>query len=388
MRVLHTSDWHIGRKFERVSLEADQRLFLQWLARTVEEQRVDLVVIAGDIYDRSMPSEDAVELLDEGLDLLRASNVTVALISGNHDSATRIGFGARRQAAGGVHVFSKVQSSPEPWLFTKGVEKLIVLGIPFLDAYTAPAPRPNDKGENRPRTHENVLADAIADGREAVAELGALPTLVMAHTFVRGSTSSESEKQLSIGGSDAVPSNLFDGFDYVALGHLHRPQKIDGRDHIAYSGSPLPYSYSEDHEKSVRIVTFEDGALTSVEIVPIPVGRPVITLTDTLDNLLRGSEYGRYENHWVAVRLTDAVPQVQPMDRLRIRFPFVTTIRHGSIRSYKVASISARDEQLPIRTHEDVVNEFLTELLAEPPSELQKELVHEAVEASLRKDLV
>lgn len=386
MRVLHTSDWHIGRKFERESLEADQQQFLQWLAITVQEQRIDLVVIAGDIYDRSMPSEDAVELLDEGLELLRAAKVTVALISGNHDSATRIGFGARRQAAGGVHVFSKTQSSPEPWLFTKDDEKLIVLGIPFLDPYAVPAPRPNEKGEIRARTHENVLADAIADGREAIAELGALPTLVMAHTFVRGSTSSESEKQLSIGGSDAVPSNLFDGFDYVALGHLHRPQKIDGKDCIAYSGSPLPYSYSEDHEKSVRIVTFENGTLTSVEIVSIPVGRPVITLTDTLENLLSSSEYDRYEDHWIAVRLTDAVPQVQPMDRLRIRFPFVTTIRHGNIRANNVANFSAEAEQLQTRTPEDVVNEFLTELLSEPPSDLQRELVHEAVEASIRGD--
>ena len=386
MKLLHTSDWHIGRKFERESLEDNQREFLAWVTNAVIEHNIDLVIIAGDVYDRSMPGEDAVELLDEGLDALRATGATIALISGNHDSATRLGFGARRQAAGGIHVFSKTQDAPAPWVFEKDGERLVVLGIPFLDPYGVPAPRPASDGSHRPRTHENVLADALEDGRAALALLEPMPSLVIAHAFVRGATSSDSEKLLSIGGTDAVPSNLFEGFDYVALGHLHRPQLIEGKEHIAYSGSPLPYSFSEEHPKSVRIVTITDGALASVETLPIPVGRRVARLTDTLENLLSDSAYDQYEDFWVAARLTNDVPQVQAMERLRTRYPYVVTIRHGNERSPLVGNPSEGLTELVHRTPEEVVFEFLDELLEGAPTQSQRDLVVEAANAALREE--
>ena len=165
MRILHTSDWHIGRRFERESLEEDQRAFLAWLAEVVAEERVDLVLVAGDVYDRSQPAEDAVALLDDGLDGLRAAGARIVLVPGNHDSARRLGFGAARQALGGVHVFADDQHPPTPWVVTCGTERVAILAVPFLDPYGVPAPRPADDGSARSRTHEHVLADALESGR-------------------------------------------------------------------------------------------------------------------------------------------------------------------------------------------------------------------------------
>ena len=219
MRIIHTSDWHIGRRFERESLEDDQRAFLVWLAGVVADERVDLVLVAGDVYDRSQPAEDAVALLDEGLDGLRRAGAVVALIPGNHDSARRRGFGAARQALGGVHVFADDQHPPVPWVFGAGDDRVAVVAVPFLDPYGVPAPRPADDGSARARTHEHVLADALEAGRALLDPADPLPTICMAHAYVTGAEESDSERALSVGGADRVDPARFAGFDYVALGH-------------------------------------------------------------------------------------------------------------------------------------------------------------------------
>lgn len=384
MRVLHTSDWHIGRKFDRESLEKDQENFLQWVADQIKEQQIDLVVIAGDIYDRSMPSEEAVAVLDNGLDSLLSAGAQVALISGNHDSAARLGFGAQRQAYGGVYVFANVHSSPTPWIFEKNGEQLAVLGVPYLEPFGVAHPKPNEDGTPRLRTHENVLVDALEQGRKELSKYENIPSLVMAHAFVNGAKSSDSEKTLSIGGAELVDASCFTGFDYVALGHLHRPQIIGSDQNIAYSGSPLPYSFSEDHKKSVRLLDFYDNKLSEITEIEIPLGRPVITLTDTLESLLKNRKYEEHKEHWISARLTDEIARVQPMEQLRERFPYVVNVRYSTANDGGVERFSGKSKPVESRKPEEVVIEFLNALRPnQEPSKEELNLVHQAVEYAM-----
>ena len=383
MRILHTSDWHIGRRFERESLEDDQRAFLGWLAEVVAEERVDLVLVAGDVYDRSQPAEDAVALLDDGLDALQAAGARIALIPGNHDSARRLGFGAARQALGGVHVFADDQHPPVPWVVACGQERVAVLAVPFLDPYGVPAPRPGPDGSPRSRTHEHVLADALASGRALLDPDDPVPTICVAHAYVSGAEESDSERTLSVGGSERVDPSVLAGFDYVALGHLHRPQRIGGDDAVAYSGSPLPYSFSEDHPKSVRLLDLDAGGLTAVRTLPVPIGRPVVTLTGTLDELLADPAHDRWLDHWVAARLTDEVVRTQPMERLRTRFPHAVSLRYAPAGIGSPVGHGPQGAAIEEQPKEDVIVEFLTELRGRAPEASERTLVRDALGTAL-----
>lgn len=384
MHIVHTSDWHIGRRFERESLEEDQQAFLAWLAGQVGEHRVDLVLVAGDVYDRSLPAEDAVALLDEGLDEIRAAGATVLLIPGNHDSARRLGFGAHRQALGGVHVVADDQRPPVPWTYEAGGERVAVVAVPYLDPLTCPAPRPAADGSPRARTHEHVLADALDAGRGALAGAGPGPSIAVAHAYVAGASPSDSEKTLAVGGADAVAASVFAGFDYVALGHLHRPQSIGGDERIAYSGSPLPYSFSEDHAKSIRLLEVAGGALRDVQEIPVPVGRAVVTLEGSLDHLLSEPSFDVHLDDWVAARLTDTTVQVQPMERLRRRFPHVASVSYAGSLGAGMTVPFERLSGAP-RAPEEMVVGFLSELCRRPVEEWERTLVTEAVAQAMRE---
>jgi DNA repair protein SbcD/Mre11 len=381
VKVLHTSDWHIGRRFERESLEEDQRAFLSWLAGQVDALAVDLVVVAGDVYDRSLPSEDAVALLDDGLERLRATGATVALIPGNHDSARRLGFGARRQALGGVRVFADDLRPPEPWLFESGGEAVVVVAVPYLDPLVAPAPLRAADGSPRPRTHANVLGDFLGLGRDALGRFPGVPTVAVAHAFVAGAAPSDSEKVLAVGGADLVDASVFAGFDYVALGHLHRPQVVAGDEQLAYSGSPLAYSFSEDHPKSVRLVEVSDGRISAVTTLGIPVGRPVATIEGTLESLLSDPVHDRLVESWIAARLTDDTAQVQALDRLRARFPHAVSVRYarrGSAGAGARVGGPAGAVGSP-RAVDETVLEFLGEVGGRPAEDWARGLVREAL---------
>ena len=176
------------------------------------------------------------------------------------------------------------------------------------------------------------------------------------------------------------------GFDYVALGHLHRPQRIGGTDSVAYSGSPLPYSFSEDHPKSVRMLEFTDGHLSDVSTVNVPVGRRVATLTGTLEELLTDVAYQDNVDHWVAARLTDDTVQTQPMERLRTRFPHAVSLRYDNPRTGAIVDFGAEGPPIEDRSDEDVIFEFLEEVRDRPPADSERRLVLDALATALRED--
>lgn len=305
MKVLHTSDWHLGRVLHERSLLGDQRGFLGWLAGHLEADPHDALVVAGDVFDRGVPPEEAVELLTEFLRDLRerAPRLTVLFIAGNHDSGSRLAFGAPLLASLGVHVRGGVAELERP-VRVAGAE---LWAVPFLWPGSFPA--------------SPTQAAAFAEARRRIlaAQSPGAAQVVVAHCFAAGGAVSDSERTL-VGQSTQVEGELLAGFDYVALGHLHRPQRVT--EQVRYSGSPLRYSFSEAADaKVVLSVEVRAGAPPQVAAVPVPQPRPMVTLRGELAALRADPAFAAHEQAYVRVELTDAVPVSQPVPLLRKRFP-------------------------------------------------------------------
>lgn len=329
MRVLHTSDWHLGRTFHGHSLMAEQRAFVDWLAVLAEEREADVVVIAGDVYDRAVPPVDAVALWERALTRLSAA-CPVVVTSGNHDSPTRLGFASALLGRSDIHLRTTVAGISDPVHVTgrDGVETL-VYGIPYLE------PDLHRQELGAERSHEAVLDAAMGVVRRDLAQRGAdqggARTLAIAHAFVTGSNGSslvsESERDLRVGGIGDAPARVFDGVDYVALGHLHGAQEVRGGACVHYSGSPLAFSFSEEAQvKSVTLVELPGEGAPAVERILAPVARPIVTLRGTLDELLDRPDFDAHRDHWVRAVLTDARRPDNPLGRLRTRYGFVAEI--------------------------------------------------------------
>jgi exonuclease SbcD len=321
VRILHTSDWHLGRSFHGVGMLGAQAAYVDHLLDVVQRERVDLVVLSGDVYDRALPPVDAVELADDTFARLAASRATVVVSSGNHDSAARLGFNSRLADAAGVHLRTRWQQVGAPVLLADEHGPVAVHPIPYLepDAVRAAWQLPE-------RSHEAALTAAMA---RVTADLAGRPgtrSVVMAHAFVAGSPeaagtmSSASERDISVGGIQIAPTRLFTGVDYAALGHLHGRQTLT--DSVRYSGSPLAYSFSEAGQpKGSWLVDLGAKAVTSVEFVPAPVPRRVATLRGPLEELLAAPAHAGAEDAWLQVTLTDRRRPAHAMERLRARFP-------------------------------------------------------------------
>jgi exonuclease SbcD len=314
VRILHTSDWHLGRSFHRVGMLEHQAAFVDHLLEVVESERVDLLVVAGDVYDRALPPVDAVRLADETLARLAASRARVVISSGNHDSAQRLGFGSRLIDAAGVHVRTDAARVGSPVLLDDDHGPVAVHAIPYLDPQALHEP-----WRLPARTHQAALTEAM---RRVRADLDARPTrsVVLAHAFVAGGLPSDSERDISVGGVSVVPDSLFDGISYTALGHLHGRATLS--ESLRYSGSPLAYSFSEAaHTKGSWLVDLGRDGVTETAFVEAPVPRPLSTIQGDLESLLGDRALAAVEQHWVQATLTDVVRPDHPMDRLRARFP-------------------------------------------------------------------
>jgi len=351
MRFLHTSDWHLGRSLHRADLREAQEGFLDHLVETTREEKVNAVLVSGDVYDRAVPSLDAVRLFEEALGRLRDTGARVIVISGNHDSARRLGFGAELIDKAGVHLRTKLESLAPPVLLEDRHGPVAAYGIPYTEpALALPLLASGEDGQAsaeardapagrrlaRP-SHQAVLSEATARIAKDAAARGVTRTVVLAHAWVIGGEASDSERDIRtgrdgsdnrdgrLGGIGDVPVSVFDGFSYVALGHLHGQQKLAA--HVRYSGSPLPYSFSEArHKKGTWLVEVGDGGQLAADLVPAPVYRRLSVLSGRLDDLLTSREYAEYEPDFLAVTLTDPARPDQAMDRLRKRFGHVLTL--------------------------------------------------------------
>jgi len=325
MRLLHTSDWHLGRSFHGVGMLDAQRAFIDQLVAFVREESIDVVLIAGDVYDRALPGVDVVGLLDDALVRLTGAGAEVVLTSGNHDSAIRLGFASRLLERGGVHLRTRLNELDVPVLFPLGDDAgneaapvLAIYGIPWLE----PRLVAEQLGVET-ASHFEVTRAATkrirADVRQR-SQTRTVHSVVLAHTFASGGISSDSERDLSIGGVGAVPLDLFDGFGYTALGHLHGRQELSPA--VRYSGSPLAYSFSEaKHRKGSWLVEVDAAGIGGVREVLWDAPRTLAVLRGKLDELLESEDFAWAETAYCQITLTDEVRPAQAMDRLRARFP-------------------------------------------------------------------
>jgi DNA repair protein SbcD/Mre11 len=325
MRLLHTSDWHLGRSLHRADLRAAQSAFLDHLVEVVRAEKVDTVLVAGDVYDRAVPPVDAVELCEDALLRLHDTGAQLVLISGNHDSARRLGFGSGLLEKAGVHLRTRPGALARPVLLEDAHGLVAVYGVPYLEPDAVRNELPGTGDHDVPRGHAGVLGHAVACIRADADARGVARRVVMAHGWVSGGAASESERDITVGGVGQVPADLFAGFGYVALGHLHGQQTV--APHLRYSGSPLPYSFSEaSHRKGSWLVDLDATGIAHVEQVPAPVDRRLSVLRGRLGDLLASAAYAPYEDDFVSVTLTDPSRPEGAMDALRSRFPHVLVL--------------------------------------------------------------
>lgn len=379
--VLHTSDWHLGRTFHGADLLAEQEAVLTYIAELVEREAVDVVVVAGDIYDRAVPSAEAVRVATTVLTRIRRAGAELVLTPGNHDSAARLGAFADFAAAGGLHLRATVAGIAEPVLLQDEHGPVAFYGLPYLE----PEPSRHALGVPEARGHTGVLGEAMRRVRADLAGRPATRSVVLAHAFVTGGESSESERTIAVGGVEQVPGSVFDGVDYVALGHLHGPQILT--EHLRYSGSPLAYSFSEARQrKSVWLVDLDGDGLAGVRRHELPVPRPLAALSGELTALLTDPDHEQWREHFLSVTVTDRVRPVDAMRRLRERFPYAVHLDWRPEGGIPGAELKYA-EAVRGRSDVEIARSFLDDCRGAAPNEREERLVHLALEAANRAEV-
>ncbi|MFD4318942.1 exonuclease SbcCD subunit D [Streptomyces sp. NPDC058548] len=372
MRILHTSDWHLGRQLHRVPLIDEQHEFLRFLVDTVREHHVDVVAVAGDVFDRAIPPLDAIGLFDQVLEELAGMRVPLVMISGNHDSPRRLGVNARLIERAGIHLRTAVDDCARPAVLDDEHGPVVFYGLPYLEPGLVQAHFDADKP-----SHQAVLGAAMDQVRADLATRPGTRSVVLAHAFVTGAEPSASERDITAGGVPSVSASVFDGVDYVALGHLHRCQKITER--VRYSGSPLAYSFSEaDHPKAMWLIDLDAQARLGAQQILCPVPRTLGRLTATLDALLTDPEHTAQESSWLHITLTDPDRPHMAMERLKERFPHTlrlsfTAEHHTSDECYGTRVNGHSDH--------DIALGFIHHVTNVPATSQEQDLLREGLES-------
>ncbi|GEO02703.1 nuclease SbcCD subunit D [Adhaeribacter aerolatus] len=296
MRVLHTSDWHLGKRLEQCERTDEHQHFLDWLVQTIQAQQVEVLVIAGDIFDTGSPSNTALKQYYDFLWRLRNSGCReIIIIGGNHDSVSTLNAPKALLRYFNVHVIggatADIREEIIPVADTAGNTRLVVCAVPFLRDKDIRLSVPGETYEEQEvRLKRGICAhyEELVEHIELYKQQG-IPVMAMGHLFAAGSSASDSEKEIHVGNLGQICGDQFPAaFDYVALGHLHRPQKVNGFQHIRYSGSPIPLSFSEVEDKKIIIILdFADGQLTRLEEVQVPVCRKLVRFRGDLDKIRR-----------------------------------------------------------------------------------------------------
>jgi DNA repair protein SbcD/Mre11 len=368
VRILHTSDWHLGRQFQGLPLYDDHEAVLEQVLAAVEAHRPDALIIAGDLFDRASPPNWAVRQFNGFISRCRGmSSTAIVIIAGNHDSADRIGsMGVFAAAAGNVLVRGPLDAAERPLVLHDAAGPIAFSALPFSYEYAAR----ECFGREDINCPADVLAAQLAAARAHVPE-GAR-WVVVAHAFVEGAQNSESERPLgrAVGGIETIPSSMFEGAHYVALGHLHRPQTA-GAEHIRYAGAPLVFGFDEvGHDKSMSLVDLHGDGSVSFELIPFVPRRQVRQLKGLLSELIAVPEPCL---DIVKVVLTDPQPLIEPMKRVREVYPNAVQLSYEWDTPAAVLNVSEAAPQLQSPT--EVVASFLEQVRGDPISETEADLV-------------
>lgn len=342
MRFIHTSDWHIGRQLHNQSLLDDQAHVLDQIVALAQQHRVDAVIIAGDIYDRSIPPASAVALLNDVLNrLVNQLAIQVLMIAGNHDGHERLGFAAKQMVASGLHIIGPLQAELVPIRLTSASGDAYFYPLPYAEPATVRQVFETDAKGLSVSSHEEAMALLLEQVR--CHDSQGLPKVVVGHCFLDGGSESESERPLSIGGADKISPRLFSEFDYVALGHLHGPQ-YKGCEQIRYSGSILKYSFSEQHQhKSVTLVDIAAQSPAQIQLLPLTALRDVRIIEGELANLLEAGKTDTSREDYLMVRLLDKHAILDAMGKLRSVYPNVLHLERTGLMAGDQAVVLNRD---------------------------------------------
>ncbi|MFS0866514.1 exonuclease SbcCD subunit D [Microbacterium sp. 179-B 1A2 NHS] len=355
MRILHTSDWHIGRTFHGHSTLDALRGVLEELTSQVRTHGVDVVIVAGDVFDSATPAAGCYTLLSDTLRGLADAGATVIVTSGNHDSAARLGFQAGL-LRDGIHVLTDPDAVGTPLTVSDADGPVHFYGIPYLEPALL---RHRDDGWANARTQAAVLGHAMDRIRTDLAVRGGR-SVAIAHCFAAGVEPTPSlERDIQQGGLDIVPLSTFDGVDYMALGHIHGRQQLST--HVRYAGAPLHYSFGEgDKPRGSWLVDLDETGLRSVEWLALPVPRRLVTLRGPLAQILTDAAHAEHAEAWVCVEYTDDLPEPDPLRRLQARFPFCARVVHAPAAARARDTLTYVDRVRAARSDRELVDAFLT----------------------------
>ena len=372
MKLIHLSDLHIGKRVNEVSMLEDQAYILRQILGIIDEERPDALLIAGDVYDKSVPSAEAVTLFDDFLVRLEKRKLPVLIISGNHDSPERLAFGRTLMAGAGIYLSPVYDGRVEPVTLTDAFGPVQFWLLPFL--------KPAHVKRYFPEAEIDSYTDACRVAVEQMHLDPAKRNVLLTHQFVTGAATCESE-ELSVGGSDNVDASVFGDFDYVALGHIHGPQNI-AANQIRYCGTPLKYSFSEaNHRKSVTIVELGEKGSLEVRTVPLKPKRDLRLLRGTYEELTAKSFYqGTEVEDYLHITLTDEEDVPEAMGRLRVIYPNLMKLSYDNVRTRSNSIIDGAGE-VQCKSPLELFRELYEQQNNQPMNEDQLRFTRELIES-------
>ena len=372
MKLIHLSDLHLGKRVNEFSMIEDQKYILTRIINIVDEEKPDGILIAGDVYDKSVPNEEAVKLLDDFLGKIAKRRIETFIISGNHDSAVKLAFASDLIDLSGIHISPAYQGNVKPYTIEKNGAKINIYMLPFIKPVMVKAAFP-EEAEN--------IADYTDACRVAISHMDVQENennVLVAHQFVAGAQRSESE-EISVGGLDHVDYTVFAPFDYVALGHIHGPQRI-GRDTVRYSGTPLKYSFSEaKHHKSVTVIEMENKSveIRTVDLIPL---RDMREIKGSFNELVNKKNYeGTATQDYIHAILTDEEDVMDAMGKLRVIYPNLMKLSYDNKRTRENRTLSDTvdvENKSPL----ELFQEFYETQNNQPMSDEQTDFVVELIE--------
>ena len=372
MKLIHLSDLHIGKRVNEVSMIEDQEYILHQILRIIKDEKADAVLLCGDIYDKSIPSAEAVTLFDDFLNRLALLQVTVLAISGNHDSPERLAFGNRLMEGAGIHISPVYDGSISPLQLTDAQGAVNFWLLPFIKPAHVKRYFPDEAIESYTDACRVAVAHMGVDTRER--------NVLLTHQFVTGAVTCESE-ELSVGGSDNVDASVFAGFDYVALGHIHGPQNV-GSNKIRYCGTPLKYSFSEaNHYKSVTVVELGEKGNLELHTAALTPLHDMRVIRGSFGEVTSKSFYeGTATDDYLQVILTDEEDVPEAIGKLRVIYPNIMKLTYGNTRTrtHQMIDGAADVEQ---KTPLQLFGELYEQQNNQPMSEEQSRFVQELIES-------
>lgn len=372
MKFIHLSDLHLGKRVNEFSMLEDQEYILTKIINIIDDQKPDGVIIAGDVYDKSVPSAEAVELFDDFLVKLSNRNLKVFVISGNHDSAERIAFGGRLMDKSGIYMSPVYDGKIEPITVSDNFGDVNIYMLPFV--------KPANVRRFYPESEISSYTDAIKTIIDDMSIDESKRNILITHQFVTGASRTESE-DISVGGTDNVDASVFEKFDYVALGHIHRSQKCTS-DYIRYSGTPLKYSFSEANDKKeVIILDIKGKGTIELSFVPLVPKRDMVEIKGKYEELTLKSFYENtsYSEDYMHITLTDEDDIPDVLTKLRVIYKNIMKLDYDNQRTRHSVEINGADN-VERKSPFDHFGEFYEMQNGQALSEEQSEFMTEIIE--------